>query len=396
MSRPIRIIAYASGISNMGGWLTALALYSIITFQHHGSVVANSLIVLSALVPSLLLSPLAGAVLRYVGVVRTMYIVTFASAAVVAGMLFAASAPQYYVLILLQASFLAFLGPAQFVAVATFAEESDLIRANAFVSQINSATKIAAPLAAGALLAIVTPQQALAIDVCLALVAGALLLTLPNKHQPNDSAEHTDRSAIVAMLLAPTSRSIFAAVAVVMFMALTIDVLFPVYLRDRFAGTVNLFGYLLAIFSVGSIVMARVLIAHPPRSNLKAIYQGLTLASCFPLFATVASLVPLQNVSMALMACGVLLGGAGLTRTMVPGNSELQIRTPVVLRPYAGAALGWIITCAQIASIGVAMIYGSLMVNLTFYFVGLTALLGLVALTVFLGSGLTSEEMERG
>lgn len=59
-NRSLVILGIAESISNVGNWITIMALYALIVFQGDGGVPESSGILLAGLGPMLLFSPVAG------------------------------------------------------------------------------------------------------------------------------------------------------------------------------------------------------------------------------------------------------------------------------------------------------------------------------------------------
>src|SRR6476469_974938 len=58
--RPLVIMGIAESVSGVGNWITAMAVFALLVFRSGGNVVESSGIFLAGLLPTLLLSPLAG------------------------------------------------------------------------------------------------------------------------------------------------------------------------------------------------------------------------------------------------------------------------------------------------------------------------------------------------
>jgi MFS family permease len=158
-------IGTAESISGIGDWITLMAVYANLVFRGGGGVAQSSGILLAGLLPMLLASPGAGWLCDRFNRKHLMIASLLASGLVVSGLIFTTRLELVYLLLALQAVSVSLFGPARLAATPSLVAPDDLPSANAFLQQLSSIIKISAPVLAGLVLTVLTPNQAIILDV---------------------------------------------------------------------------------------------------------------------------------------------------------------------------------------------------------------------------------------
>ena len=178
MSRDLRLLAGAAGLSALGDFMAVFPLILHVQ-QSTGSAFAVSALVFALWGPVVLAAGLAGAIVDRFENRALLVVVSFAQAAVVAGMV--AGADELWVLLPLMALLgfgVAVSQPAEFSLVPAAAGAGDVARANGLMETARSLGFTAGPLVGGALGAAGLLRLALAINALSFVVVGVTALVL--------------------------------------------------------------------------------------------------------------------------------------------------------------------------------------------------------------------------
>jgi MFS transporter, DHA3 family, macrolide efflux protein len=192
--RPFSLIWLGQLVSLFGSGLTAFGL-GLWVYQRTGSVTQYALISMAAVLPRVLLSPLAGALVDRWDRRWTMLLGDFGAglcSLAVAILLFARRLEVWQVVVAVacSAAFGAFQSPAYAASISLLVPGDSLSRANGMLQLGQSIADLSAPLAAGFLILAIRIQGILLIDFLTFLVAvGALLaVRIPRPPAPDVAA----------------------------------------------------------------------------------------------------------------------------------------------------------------------------------------------------------------
>ncbi|HEX9013800.1 MAG TPA: MFS transporter, partial [Anaerolineaceae bacterium] len=164
-NRPLLILGISESVSNTGSWVTMMAVYAMLVFQGKGGLAESSGVFLAGLLPMLVFSPAAGWLCDRFDRRKLMIGSELLSGAVIGGLIFARQPAVIYALLALQAVTTALMTPARQAVVPQVVPPEELTRANAFLQQLAGIIKIAAPSLAGLVLTLLSPHQAIILDV---------------------------------------------------------------------------------------------------------------------------------------------------------------------------------------------------------------------------------------
>ncbi len=364
LTRSVLTIGFSESVSNIGNWITMMAVFALLVFRGNGGVLESGGIMLAGLLPILIGSPIAGWLCDRFDRRRLMIGSELTSAVLVSVLIFTRSLVFIYPVLALQAFVSSVMTPARRSVLPTLVPKEQLSRANAFFQQLSGSIKMGAPLLAGALLAVMNPHMAIALDV-LSFVVSALLLSrlpsLPPAEGPAGEAASPDRAESVpgqpneAAATAPSGRGeattdagrqsevpvarvvwssvglrlIFAAAFLGIAVVVGFDVLASVFVRDVLGSGESIFGLLVSLIGVGTVGVAVLIMARSTdRDPWADVILGILLLSVIPLSFAFAYFLPSGPIRIIIAVAGCLIGGAGNGLLNVQMGTLLQLQSP--------------------------------------------------------------------
>lgn len=340
-------IGIAESISGIGDWITMLAIFALLVFRGGGGVTQSSGVFLCGLIPTLLLSPLAGTLCDRFDRKKLMIFSQLISGVVVSGLIFVDNIYLIYALLALQAASMSVMAPARQSSIPSLVSPEELTAANAFLTQLSSLVKIFAPMLAGLILSLVSPHTAIIIDV-VSFALSALMLTRlkplppiknPQTHQANHRTSSNPSAWVkktftqnpfwLTLKTSISLKMLFIAGFFSIFVIVGFDVLAAVFFRDALKETESFYGLAIGLVGVGSLLSTFYLLfkKRASRSWPDAVL-GIALLSIIPLSLTLGA--GMQNISLArvitMVACFV--GGMGNGLLHVQISTLLQSFTP--------------------------------------------------------------------
>lgn len=336
-NRQLLIIAGAEVISNLGNWIAMQAIFALLIFDKGGGVAQSAAIYLAGLGPTMLLGPVAGWLVDRCDRRRLMIASELLSGLVIACMIFATRVELIYLLLVLASICGTVMAPARGSAVPDLVEPAELTRANAFMQQVNGLTRIGAPLAGAAIVASVTPQTALLIDVVSFLLSAIILRFLPA--MPPRAASAANREAkgkpsLLKVLQAvmrevPILRVLLPFMLVLGCVIMAYDISSSVYVRDVMEGSIAMKGLLASLIGLGMGIASLALMLIKGERNLERDYvAGLLMVIGLPLSFALGDLSGSPALARAAVFLGCLLGGLGIGIANVQGATLIQRHAP--------------------------------------------------------------------
>ncbi|NMC46648.1 MAG: MFS transporter, partial [Chloroflexi bacterium] len=178
-NRTIITLGIAESVSAIGDWITMMAIFALLVFRGDGGVAQSSGIFLAGLLPTLPASLAAGWLCDRYDRKYLMIGSLIISGLIVSGLIFTENLILIYALLALQAVSVSLMTPARASILPDILPKEELTRANAFLQQLSSLVKIGAPVLAGGILAVMSPHQAIILDVATFFLAAILLTRLP-------------------------------------------------------------------------------------------------------------------------------------------------------------------------------------------------------------------------
>ena len=334
MSRDLRLLAGAAGLSALGDFMAVVPLILHVQ-QSTGSAFAVSALVFALWGPVVLAAGLAGAIVDRFENRALLVVVSFAQAAVVAGMV--AGADELWVLLPLMALLgfgVAVSQPAEFSLVPAAAGEGDVTRANGLMETVRSLGFTAGPLVGGALGAAGLLRLALAINALSFVVVGVTALVLRARRQPvaADHGEPVRARDGFAFLFRQRDLAIALGGAVAALAVFSISVTAePFFVTEVLHAGPLAYGVLLTSWTLG-MAFGSGAVAHRVRSSVAV--GGLVAVTLQGVGIAGAALSPV--LWMALI--GFVFGGVAHGVKNVLLRTLIHERVPEALRGRAFAA----------------------------------------------------------
>lgn len=165
-------------VTNIGFWLSTIAVYSIFIFQTQVGAVAIGTLAFVGAVPRIFASPVLGAIVDRADRRSVIYISEFTSAVLIAILYTYTSLKATYIIYFLLGMLTAISDPAhEAIIPQIITKDEDLAEANGLMSLSESIAQIVGPAAAGALLTVVSAKALLIIDSTTYLISGIVIFT---------------------------------------------------------------------------------------------------------------------------------------------------------------------------------------------------------------------------
>jgi MFS family permease len=390
--RSLQILGIAESVSNVGNWITMLAVFSLIVFEGGGSEVQSSAVFLTGLLPTLLFSPVAGWLCDRFDRKWLMIVSELTSGLVISGVIFAGRLEIIYGLLVLQAISTSIMTPARQASVPQIVSREDLSRANAFLQQLAGLIKIGAPILAGALLAVMNPHTAIILDVISFGLSAAILSRLPSlppRKAAQPDAEKADARAPAAT--AQTLLSVFkdswhlrflfvlGFLAIVVFIGF--DVLSSIFVRDVLHGEAGLYGVFIGFVGMGTVggtvlLMAQKGEGHPWRD----VVGGLALLALIPASLALAIWLGQPELGRMLVVTSCLLGGVGNGFLNAQASTLLQLLAPPALLGRIGGVFQSTMVAGQLVGLIMVPILVPNVLSMGAYFTLSAALVAVLVL----------------
>lgn len=387
-NRTLLRLGLAEAISQIGDWITMMAIFALLVFKGGGNVTESSGIYLAGLLPSLPASLLAGWLCDRFDRKLLLIASQLLAGLTVTGLIFTDQLGWIYLLLGLESVFLAIVPPARQASIPQIVPAEQLSQANALLQQLQSIVKIGAPMLAGALLAVMPPHQAIILDVVSFGVSTLLLLTIPtlpprgkNKLTSPSSTENT---SLLRVLKASSGlQQLFLSMFFAIFIIMGFDVLSSVYIRDILHGDEQFYGIVISMIGLGTLLATIWLISRDSKSApWRDLVLGLGLLTGIPLSLFIAGKIGSPEISKVIVLAGCLTGGVGNGMANIQVSTLLQTLTPAEILGRMSGLYQTIVTAGQLIGLVVTPLLVPGLLSISNYF--LATFLGLVALVALL------------
>ncbi len=405
-NRSLLLLGLAESVSNIGNWVTIMALYAIIVFDGDGGVMESSGIMLAGLGPMLVFSPVAGWLSDRFDRKWLMVISQVMSTLPIIAIIIIGEGLSIYVLLAIQTAFTTLMLPARQAVVPMLVRKQQLTKANAFLQQINSFIKIGGPILGGAIVGLLGARNAMFLDVfSFTLAAGVLLFlpALPPRHkkttrEPRTQDAQTKSSELevnqptrgletvnVALRRSARLRLLFLSTFLAIVVIMGFDVLGSIYVRDVLLAEENLFGALIGLVGLGSLLSAGwLMLRRRQQDPWQDLTWGLVLMSAIPLFMAVGFWVSDLQMAKWLTVFAVLLGGLGNGLISIQIGTLLQLLSPPALLGRMGGIFQSTITAGQMTAILATPLLVPAYLSIGLYFALSAGALILLTLALFI------------
>ncbi len=356
-NRSILTIGIAESVSGIGDWITMMAVFALLVFRGGGGVYQSSGVFLCGLIPTLVFSPLAGLLCDKFDRKKLMITSQILSGIVISGLIFVDNLVFIYILLALQAVSMSIMTPARQSAVPSLVKPEELTAANAFLQQLSSLVKIFSPMLAGLILSLVSPHQAIIIDV-VSFALSALLLTRLHPLLPSGKKEVTSGASSRVTLKERASsyfknnsfskvlrnsvslKLLFISAFFSIFVIVGFDVLAAVFFRDVLQENESFYGLAIGLVGIGSLLSTLYLMSKRKSSHAwKEAGVGIILLSIIPLALSIISTPSSLLIARIVTLSACFIGGIGNGLLHVQISTLLQSFTPTDLLGEASGLL---------------------------------------------------------
>lgn len=374
--RPFRLYFFGQACSVLGSWIQQVAL-SWLVYRLTGSATLLGVTAFAALIPMLVVGPLAGAWLDRRDRQRTLVCIQallFIQALSLAALTWLDLIGP--VLIVLMSALLGILNafdtPARQSLIAPMVDKrEDLPNALALNAMLFNLGRFIGPPIAGLLLTVMSEAACFAINAVsyLALLWGVAAMKIGVTPKSSGSVGHVFREGARYAFHTWSIRTMITVLALVNVTASAYAVLLPVFARDVFHGDARTLGLLWGAAGAGAFASTLLLATHRNvRTTVNAVIAGVALSAlallAFPLTAQLAVALP----AMAALGFGISVTNVGINmalQTMAPDQlrgrivsffSSTRFGFDAIGGLIAGAIAAWTSAPATLFGEGVALV----------------------------------------
>ena len=402
-NRSLMIIGASESVSNIGNWITMMAVFAMLVFRGDGGVAQSSGVFLAGLIPTLLVSPFAGWLLDRFDRKWLMISSELFSGLIILGLVFTSNIFLIYAILALQAVSISIMSPARQAVVPDLVQREELTRANAFFQQLAGIIKIGAPMLAGLILAVINPHTAVILDVVSFGLSAMILSRLPalpphaetfSQKVPGaeDATSISSSSPASARLKlsqllkdAPRLRLLFIMTFLAIMVIVSYDVLSPVYVKQVLSGGEKLFGTLVGLIGLGTLAASILLMLYKGEQKP---WRDLILGGVFLAFVpgsmAAAGRISEPNLALGLILLGCLVGGFGNGLVVIQVGTLLQLLTPPAWLGRISGVFQSTAVAGQLVGIVLTPLLVPGLFSMPFFFILATAALLLVFLYALL------------
>lgn len=339
-----------------------MAVFAMIVFKGDGTVAQSSGIFLAGLVPTLFASPLAGWLLDRYDRKWLMVGSELTSGLITIGLIFTQRLELIYAVLALQSISISLMTPARQAVIPDIVSQEDLTGANALLQQLAGIIKIAAPILAGMILAVMNPHTAIVLDV-FSFLASAFILSrlpsLPAHHQEAISetgsaysVQHSKTSLVGVIFNDLYLRLLFVSTFLAIFIFIGFDVLTPLYTRDILSASEKFFGIMIGLIGIGTVGATIILMLRKGNGDpWRDIILGLLMLGIIPVVMSFGTILHNIQLTRALIIAGCLIGGFGNGMLNVQTVTLIQLLTPAHLLGRLGGAYQSTAVAGQLAGL---------------------------------------------
>ena len=352
--RSVRRLWLAQLVSIFGDFLAIFAVFSLVTFQLHGTATQVSMILVAYMLPLAVVSPLAGVFVDKWNVKWTMIASDLMRGVLVLALLSVRDLHAIYAIFFALSTVSSFFVPAQSVAVRAITPAAGLLAVNGLMSQAVQGSQIVSPSVAGLLVQWFGVNACFLFDSFSFFFSAATVMTVTIHRAPSPTAAAAS-SVLSSMrqgfrfIFTHTAISfVILAMTAGMFAVRCFGALLSVYVRDVLLSKVALFGVLNSLIGIGMITGTQSLY----RFAAKIPQQFLVIYGLGGMGVAVFVTAVFGRVGTT--AIGMLGLGFGAAFIMVPSQTLLQRETPHELLGRVMSSLMSVLAISQVLAMFVA------------------------------------------
>lgn len=351
--RPVRRLWFAQLVSIFGDFLAIFAVFSLVTFQLHGTATQVSMILVAYMLPLAIVSPLAGVYVDKWNVKWTMITSDLIRGVLVLVLVFVRDLNAIYAIFFALSIVSSFFVPAQSVAVRALAPAAGLLAVNGLMSQAIQGSQIVSPAIAGLLVQWFGANACFVFDSLSFFLSAALVFTLAIHRQASPgmaaiSVMSSMRQGFGFIFTHAAISFVILSMTAGMFAVRCFGALLSLYVRDVLLSNAALYGTLFSLIGIGMITGTQFL--HRVASRMPK--QFLVIYGLGGM--GVAVLITAVFGKVATTAAGMLGLGFCAAFVMVPAQTLLQQETPHALLGRVSSSLMSLLAMSQVLAMFVA------------------------------------------
>ena len=352
--REVRRLWIAQIVSVFGDFLAVFAVFSVVTFQLHGTPTQVSMILVAYMLPLAVISPLAGVFVDKWNVKWTMIASDLIRALLILLLVFMRSnLSAIYGIFFALSTVSSFFMPAQSVAVRAIAPAAGLMAVNALMSQAIQGSQIISPAISGLLVQWFGANSCFLFDSASFVFSAAMVASVAIHRQRSAAAAASSilsslQQGFRFILTHAALSFVILSMTAGMFAVRCFGALLSVYVRDVLVSTAALFGILNSLIGFGMIAGTQSI--HRFASKIPKQYMviyGLTGMGAAVFVTAVFGKVFTTAIGMlALGFCAAFI--------MIPAQTLLQQETPHDMLGRVSSSLMSLLAMSQVLAMFVA------------------------------------------
>jgi len=344
---PFRRLWLAQTVSLLGDFVAMFAVQVAIVFRMHGSASDMASVFIASLLPSVVLSPLAGEFADRWDPRRTMIVSDLGRGVLILLLVFATNLPHIYAISFAMSCCSSFFAPAQAITLPLLVTRTRLFAANARMQQSMQIVRIASPAVASALVMAFGESVCYAADSVSFFLSAALIATL--KYERLATPGRVVLGSGIRFLFKESRFSfVVFSMAAGTFAAGCFTALASLYVRDNLHRGPPVLGMMGSLIAAGTVAGSIALGKCPGRYNSRRLIAG----GMATVGASILLLAAVPEITAALIASAVL--GLGVSVVMIAAAVMLQGETPPELRGRVNGASASLTSLAQLAAMALA------------------------------------------
>lgn len=166
-------------IGNIGDWFDIFALQIIFVHEWRASPIILSILILIYFIPSIILSPIAGAWADRLSKRNLMIVTDVLAAILTVGLFFSGSIPAALMLLLIRSCIVSINVPAQQAYIKTIVTDDELLQASSYTTVVFQMCKVIGPMLGAAVLVLASARTCIAINASSFFLSAFILMSLP-------------------------------------------------------------------------------------------------------------------------------------------------------------------------------------------------------------------------
>lgn len=352
--KPYRYLITGQLVSNLGDWLSIMAVFTVMGLKWHATPLEMSLTMLALCLPNVLFGPITGVIADRFNRKQLMIITDILRGLAISGLIFATEIWHVYMLLLALQTFSCIFSPAKNGMLKEIIPDQHMQEAASISSVIESVTKIAGPMISGFLIALAGTQVVFLIDAISYFLSASLLLMLPQskifKERKTDE-KRTFFQDLQEGLCYVKKVPLILFGTLLLFISMLIlqlaDSQFVVLIRELKEASPKLVGIFITASGVGFLVSGLLLTKLKINSIIRAMAFGVILLGFG--YGLDGYFAYLQIANPYVWGSIItFIAGFGAVFIFVPFQASIQRKTPVTMTGRVQGVINSIVNFAAI------------------------------------------------